>query len=93
MEKIYFVIIDTYFDTKTRTFQYKDLHNILFANNMFFKFRKVTSLLGSFCKLHDETIMYLFYDCLIVESIWNQLNIYTIESSNKHALECHLRIL
>ena len=36
MEKIYFVIIHTYFDAKARTFQYKDLHNILFANNMFF---------------------------------------------------------
>ena len=54
-------------------FQYKTLRNILYANKMLFKFGKVTSPLYSICKLHDETIMHFFYDCLIVKSIWNQL--------------------
>ena len=27
----------------------------------------------SVCKLLDETIIHLFYDCLFVKSIWNQL--------------------
>ena len=40
---------------------------------MLFKFGKVTPPLYPICKLHDETIMQLFYDCLIVKSIWNQL--------------------
>ena len=40
---------------------------------MLFKFGKVTSRLCSLCKLHDETIMHLFYDCLIVKRLWNQL--------------------
>ena len=40
---------------------------------MLFKFGKVTSPRCSFCKLHDETIMHLFYDCLIVKKLWNQL--------------------
>ena len=40
---------------------------------MLFKFGKVTSPQCSFCKLHDETIMHLFYDCLIVKRLWNQL--------------------
>ena len=40
---------------------------------MFFKFRKVISPRCSFCKLHEETIIYLFYDYLIVKRIWNQL--------------------
>ena len=40
---------------------------------MLFKFGKVTSPRCSFCKLHDETIMPLFYDCLIVKELWNQL--------------------
>ena len=40
---------------------------------MLFKFGKVTSPSCSFCKLNDETNMHLFYDCLIVKKLWNQL--------------------
>ena len=72
-KKIYFLIRNTTLDTKARMFQYKVLHNILYANKMLFKFGKVTSPRCSFCKLHDETIMHLFYDCLIVKKLWNQL--------------------
>ena len=50
--------------------QYKVLHNILLANEMVLKLRKVTFPLCSVCKLHNEIIMHLFYDCLIVKSIW-----------------------
>ena len=63
---------------------------------MLFKFGKVISPQCSFCKLHEETIMPLFYDCLIVKRIWNQLK--SILSNNANFLirtpqECHLRIL
>ena len=40
---------------------------------MLSKFGKVTSLRCFFCKLHNETIMHLFNDCLIVKKLWNQL--------------------
>ena len=56
--------------------------NILYAKKMLFKFRKVTFPRCSFCKLHDETIMHLFYDCLIVKELWNQLK--SILSNNLH---------
>ena len=63
---------------------------------MLFNFGKVTSTRCSFCKLHDETIMHLFYDCLIVKELWNQLK--SILSNNlafpeMFTTECHLRIL
>ena len=58
--KIYFLIHNTTLDTKAHMFQYKVLHNILYANKMLFKIGKVTSPQCSFCKLHDETIMHLF---------------------------------
>ena len=54
-------------------FQYKVLHNTLYVNKMLFKFGKVISPRCSFCKLHKETNIHLFYDCLIVKRIWNQL--------------------
>ena len=40
---------------------------------MLCKFGKVTSPRYSFCKLHNETIMHLFYDWLIIKRIPNQL--------------------
>ena len=60
LKKIYFLICNTTLDTKTCMFQYKVLHNIIYANKMLFKFGKVTSPRCSFCKLHDEAIMHLF---------------------------------
>ena len=72
-KKIYFLIRDTTLDTKVRMFQYKVLHNTLYVNKMLFKFGKVISPRCSFCKLHEETIIHLFYDCSIVKRIWNQL--------------------
>ena len=40
---------------------------------MLFKFGKVTSLRCSLCKLHGETVTYIFNDCLIFKRIWNQV--------------------
>ena len=71
-------------DTKAHIFQYKVLHNILYPNKKLFKFGKVTSPRCSFCKLQDETIMHLFYDCLIVKKLWNQLK--SILSNNLNFL-------
>ena len=67
------LIRNTISDAKAHMFQYKVLHNTPYVNKMLFKFGKVIFPRCSFCKLHDETIMHLFYDCLIVKRIWNQL--------------------
>ena len=72
-KKIYFLIQNTNLDTKAHMFQYKVSHNTLYVNKMLFKFGKVISPACSFCKLHEETTIHLFYDCLIVKRIWNQL--------------------
>ena len=73
MEKKIFLIRNTTSDTRARMFQYKVLHNTLYVNKMLFKFGKVISPSYSFCKLHNETIMHLLYDCLIVKRIQHQL--------------------
>ena len=78
-KKIYFLIRNTTLDTKASVFQYKVLHNILYANKML-KVENVTSPRCFFCKFRDETIMDLFHDCLVVKIIWNQLK--TILSNN-----------
>ena len=40
---------------------------------MLFKFGKITSPRCRFCKLHNERVMHLFYDYLIIKELWNQL--------------------
>ena len=72
-KEIYFLIWNTTLDTKVRMFQYKILHNILYLNKILFKFGKVISPRCSICKLHEETIMHLFHECLILKRIWYQL--------------------
>ena len=78
------LIRNTISDAKAHMFQYKVLHNTPYVNKMLFKFGKVIFPRCSFCKLHDETIMHLFYDCLIVKRIWNQLK--SILSNNLNFL-------
>ena len=45
----------------------KSFHSMNFRNS------KLKIPWCSFWKLHDETIMHLFYDCVIVKELWNQL--------------------
>ena len=72
-KKIYFLIRSTALDTKARMFQYKVFYNTLYVNKILFKFAKVILPRCSFCKLHEQTIIHFFYECLIVERIWTQL--------------------
>ena len=60
-------------DSYSRSFQYKILNNVLYLNKKLFKFRKSTSPLCSFCKLSDETVLHLFYECNILLTLQNEL--------------------
>ena len=60
-------------DSYPRSFQYKILNNVLYLNKKLFTFRKSTSPLCPFCKLSDETVLYLFYECNITLNLWNEI--------------------
>ena len=62
-------------DTNLRMFQYKLLNNVLYLNKMLFRFKKVDSPLCSYCN-EEETLLHLFYSCLITKQIWNKLRQY-----------------
>ena len=51
-------------DTNLRVFQYKLLNNVLYLNNMLFRFKKVDSPLCSYCNEEEETPLHLFHSCL-----------------------------
>ena len=39
-------------------------------------FRKSTSPLCPFCKLSNETVLHVFYECDIVQNLWNELDLF-----------------
>ena len=63
-------------DSYSHSFRYKCLNNVLYSNKKLFSFRKSTSPLCLFCKLSDKTVLHLFYECDIVQNLWNELDLF-----------------
>ena len=63
-------------ESYSRSFQYKILNNVFYLNKKLFTFPKLTSLPCPFCKLSDETVLHLFYECDIVQNLWNELDLF-----------------
>jgi hypothetical protein len=78
-------------DTKTREFQFKILHRIVFTKKLLFKIGKTASPLCSFCSKYDETIEHLFLDCEKVLIFWvdlfHFLNNYSIQVENMSEMD------
>ena len=60
-------------DSDSRSIQYKILNNVLYLNKKLFAFRKSTSPVSPFCKLYDEAVLHLFYECNIILNLWKKL--------------------
>ena len=58
-------------DNCSHFFQCTILKNVLYLNKKLFVFRKSTSPLCPFCKISDETVLHLFYECNIILNLWN----------------------
>ena len=63
-------------DNCSHFFQCTILKNVLYLNKKLFVFRKLTSPLCPFCKISDETVLHLFYECNITLNLWNELNLF-----------------
>ena len=53
-------------DRDSRSFQYKFLNNFLYLNKKVCTFRISAPPLSPFCKLSEETVLHLFYECNII---------------------------
>ena len=69
-------------DTNLRMFQYKLLNNVLYLNNMLFRFKKVDSPLCSYCNEEEETLHHLLHSCLKTKQLWNKLRQYFAQFIN-----------
>ena len=63
-------------DTNLRMFQCKLLNNVVYLNNMLFRFKKADSPLCSYCNEEEETPLQLFHSCLKTKQLWNRLRQY-----------------
>ena len=63
-------------DTNLRMFQYKLLNNVLYLNNILFRFKKVDSPLCSYCNEGEKTPLHLFHSCLKTKQVLNKLRQY-----------------
>ena len=57
--------------TRTRRFQFKILHKILFTNSNLFKMKLVPSPLCTFCGLEGESPEHIFCECANIKDFWN----------------------
>ena len=77
--RIFFLPFKAVENSKIRYFQFRFLHRILGTNTFLHKIGYFDSPLCSFCKLHDETLSHLFYDCFIVKTFWHEVVAKTLQ--------------
>ena len=61
-------------DAYLRTFQYKFLHRIIATNTFLYKIKLKDTKLCTFCKLGEETIEHLFFECPITFQLWQSFS-------------------
>ena len=76
--------------SSSRAFLYKILNNVLYLNKMLFPSGKFSSLLRSFCKLYDETLIHLFSSCKEVISLWIEIKLFFPEYIQLTLLSPHI---
>ena len=57
--------------TKYQSFQYKNMHNIVFLNDRLYHFGKADSQICTFCKEQKEDFTHLFVNCKYVKEVWH----------------------
>ena len=72
-KKMYVLTTVVTINSFQRNFQYKMLHNVLYLNKTLFTFGKTKTPLCLFCHSCDETIKYIFLECICVKQLWTHL--------------------
>ena len=74
-DKMYKLIYSVSIDSKSRVFQFKLLHNILYTNQQLYSFNSVKypSNLCGICQNFPETIEHLFYNCNHTKALWQNI--------------------
>lgn len=82
-KRIFMSLRKTTSDVKLRWLQYRIAHRIV-PTKRFLHLRKVVdTAVCTFCGLNDETIEHLFFDCVHVQSFWNNL-LHNLKNNSSH---------
>ena len=91
-QEIYLLPRNVTVDTKTREFQYKLLHRIVFTNKALYKMGIVSSSMCTFYGKFEESLEHLFIHCEFTSSLWLSvtewlknyfINLHNLSATNK----------
>ena len=69
--------------------QFQILHRYLPTNHLLYKMDKISSMTCTFCNIHCETIIHLFYECPCVKGLWMLIeNVIEITELVKPKFKC-----
>ena len=69
-------------DSKIIWFQYRIVHRIIATNKLLFHMNIRNNALCSFCKIHQETIIHLFFECENIINLWRRLELWFNENNS-----------
>ena len=75
-KKIYTMPFVATIDTCIQAFQYKIINRIIPTNKYLFKCKLTNSSLCDLCSSNVESIVHLFWECPIIQDLWNSLKLY-----------------
>ena len=89
LENIYLIPRISTSNNCIKELQFQILHRYLPTNFLLYKMNKVPSMGCSFCEVHTESIPHIFYYCIHVKPIWNNIcNVLEKLYSRKLAFRC-----
>jgi hypothetical protein len=80
-KNVYLMPFKATIDTSLRSFQYKFVMRLIPTNTYLFTCKLTTSRLCDFCCMHSETLEHLFWECHVIQNLWNQVGNY-LKSKN-----------
>ena len=72
-ERIYMLPHKTVKCNEVKEMQYKILHRYIATNRLLSLMKKVECSQCTFCSIQCETIYHLFYECVLLKSIWHHI--------------------
>ena len=80
-KNIYQTPFKTTLDTTLRNFQYKIIMGILPTNTLLVKYKIKDSPVCDLCNNSEETLVHIFWECQITQSLWNDLQMFLTAKS------------
>ena len=69
-------------NSKLQWFQYRLINNILATNSFLYKIKKIDTKMCTFCRIEEETLVHIFWECSNVQSFLDTFETYVQEHTN-----------